>query len=235
MMSMSVQKMLAEVIENKPLAGNYIKLNFKPENIFDYKAGQYLSVLVSPQGERRSYSIASYPQEPNLELVVDTTPMGVGSKFLLAAKPGDKVEILGPLGSFTVEKNTSVGQLFVATGSGIVPMRSMICDLLEKDHYDGKVHLIWGMRHESELFWLDEFKVLAEKYKNFEYQIIISQPTPTWNGLSGHVNDILAQRKDQWQGWSAYVCGNQHMITDISSLLATLGVKTQEIYFEKFY
>lgn len=232
---MSVQSFSATVIQIKPLLGNYIKILLKPDVDLVYKAGQYLSVLVDQGGDRRSYSIASYPGEDGLELVIDTTPMGVGSKYFLTLKPGDKIQALGPLGTFVCPEKLGNNQLFVATGSGIVPLRSMIWDLLTNKEFQGNVKLIWGMRHENEVFWEQELKELAAKYPNFQYELIISQPGSDWKGRTGHVGDILTSEKTDWSIWSAYVCGNQHMISDVSGLLGNLGVQTQEIYFERFY
>lgn len=232
---MAVQSFSALVVENKRLLGDYIKVSFKPSCEVPYKAGQYLSVLVSTNGERRSYSIASYQGEENLELVIDTSPMGVGSKYFLGLKPNDQIQALGPLGTFCLSEKLGGKQLFVATGSGIVPLRSMIHDLLENQKYTGVVRLVWGMRFENEIFWDQEFKELAQKYPNFQYDLVISKPQTTWQGRTGHVGDILTSEKVNWSEWSAYVCGNQHMISDVSKLLGDLGIPLQEIYFEKFY
>ncbi len=209
-------------------------MQLQPEKEVVYQAGQYISILVSPQGDRRSYSVATFPGESGLGITVDTSPMGIGSKFLLSQKAGDTISILAPLGSFTVpDSQMTKPQLFVATGSGIVPFRSIICDLLKNKHFTLPIRLVWGMRHEEEVIWRDEFESMAANYANFQFDLIVSRPTDAWKGFKGHVDEVLSRTK--WEGWNAYICGNQKMIEEICVLLKARGVKPEDLHFEKFF
>lgn len=205
----------------------------------DYRAGQYLSLLVSAEGQRRSYSLASWPTRPELELVVDTSPMGIGSRYILGLKPGEEVSILFPMGRFTLEDTVAgknVNKLFfIGTGSGIVPLRSLVHSLLEEKRVKNEIHLHWGMRYETDLFWLDEFADLEKKYPNFKPNIVLSKPEATWQGCRGHVNDCLVSHYQSWGEEAAFLCGNQGMITEVAELLEEKGLSHDRIYFEKFY
>ena len=160
--------------------------------------------------------------------------MGVGSKYILALQVGEAVEVLGPLGHFLL-KETVNNVLFVATGSGIVPFRPMIHELLEKRGFTDEIHLDWGMRYEEDLFWLDEFKKLEVDHPNFKFDVVLSRPPQEWYACSGHVNDCLVKHGASYLGWEAYLCGNQQMIAEVTDLLLKLGVRQEDIHFEKFF
>lgn len=230
-----VGKHIGVVTKKVNLAGPNWLIKFEFESDINYGAGQYLSLKVSETGERRSYSIASRSNGRLLELMVDVAPMGVGSRYVLGLKVGDKVEALCPMGAFSVQSAEVRDQrrmLFVATGSGIVPMKPIIEDLLIDKKYQGKMQLLWGMRHEEELYWVDEFRQLEKGHPNFEFRLVLSQGGSSWGGKRGHVADVF---DDSYDGWCAYICGNKEMIAQTAAKLETIGVKKENIHFEKFY
>lgn len=231
---MAVNKVIAKVVEKSNPAPSYWFLKLGFEEDFFFTPGQYVSLKVLPDGTRRSYSIASPPDGKAIGLLVDVTPMGMGSKFLLALNVGDEVEVLGPLGHFVLKEPVKK-ILFVATGSGIVPFWPMIYDLLEKRGFKDEIHLDWGMRHEEDLFWIDEFNDLQKRYPNFKFDVVLSKPTAEWYACSGHVGDCLIKHRPSWEGWEAYLCGNQKMIMEVGSLLQKMGVKLEDVHFEKFF
>jgi len=161
----------------------------------------------------------------------------VGSTYLQKIKLGEEVEILAPLGQFVIQKTElrNNNLLFVATGSGIVPLWSMINDLLINKHERRQMRLHWGMRSEEDLFWVDNLERLAETYPNFVFDIVLSKPSEKWELCSGHVQDCLM--RDFPQGltqWEAYVCGRQAVVIEIAAKLEELGMKREDIYHEKF-
>lgn len=232
-----VGKHIATLKEKKNLAGDNWLFSFEFDERFDYQAGQYLSLKVSEEGDRRSYSIASRPNDKLVDLMIDVSPMGLGSKYALNLNVGDKIEALCPMGGFVVEESKTQNleesnMLFVATGSGIVPMKPIIEDLLIDKKYQGKVQLIWGMRHMAELYWVDEFKQLEKDFPNFEFKLVLSQAEGDWGGHKGHVGDVF---DESYNEWSAYICGNKTMIAETVARLEGLGIKKENIHFEKFY
>lgn len=234
------QTLSAKVSKKLNLIGNYWLVVLEFQNAFEFLAGQYVSLKVAEDGSRRSYSIASAPDANTIELLVDVTPMGLGSKYLLSLKEGDGVEAMGPVGIFTLAiNNPKSNKLFIATGSGIAPMRSMIRDLLLKNKYQGEVQLIWGMRHEKDLFWQEEWQQLNRDYANFFYQVILSKPGDHWHGECGHVGDCLRNgfvvKVADLSTWDFYLCGSQEMIIETGAYLASKGVAKESIHFEKFF
>lgn len=202
----------------------------------EFVAGQYVSVKVTERGDRRSYSIASNPNTPHrFELLVDVTPQGLGTTYLNNLQLGQEIDVLMPLGMFTVPDNSSETSLaFLATGSGIAPFRSMILDQLQNKRDTRSITLYWGMREISQLFWQDEFQELARNFSNFHFHPVISQPVPEWPLCRGRVTDCLRTHEfDQTAGY--YLCGNAPMLQEVLGILAEHAVPQDHIHHEKFF
>lgn len=230
----SPQKYTIKVLGVRDLGDGFWSGKFEKPIGFDFQAGQYISILVDRDGgQRRSYSIASSPEQSDLELAVDTAPMGVGSRYLLALKPGDEIEILGPLGRFTVVES-SKNKVFLGTGCGVVPLRSQVRDLLVNKGFKGRIELQWGMRTEKNSFWKVEFEELQRQFPNFHFDLVLSRSDLSWLGCKGHVQDCLLKHGLDFNEWEAYLCGNSVMMADVTEKLAERGVSKEEIFQERF-
>lgn len=226
----------------------YAKFELVEPNKISFVAGQYVSLLVGVDGVRRSYSIVTTPDnEHGFALLVELIEGGRGSEFLQKLEIGAEAEVLGPLGRFVVdnEQYSSVPVLqypskllFVATGSGIVPIWSMIHDQLINQKASSSMRLHWGMRSEADLFWLDHLERLSESYPYFVYDVVLSKPSESWELCSGHVQDCL--KRDfigidlKLSDWEAYVCGSPKMVLETSEVLVALGLDISRIKHEKF-
>jgi CDP-4-dehydro-6-deoxyglucose reductase, E3 len=230
---MSVGKMKARLVEKKRLESGFWWFDLEFEKEFEFEAGQYISVKVNEKGDRRAYSIATAPGGKRVGLLVDLSPGGIGSQFFEKLEVGETVEILGPLGRFVIEDQASLGLLFVATGSGVAPLRSMIEDLLKNKRFAGEVKLVWGLRFEKDVFWMKEFEELEKKYKNFKFELVLSKPGEGWQGKKGRVTDWIEKMKDVG-GCEFYVCGSSEMVGDCVKRLVGKGVEEKKIHFEKY-
>jgi len=234
-----IPKKLIGIVEFKEnLAGNnwLVRLGFDEE--VNFVPGQYTSLKVSDEGMRRSYSVASLPEGRSIDVLVDITPMGVGSKYILGLKVGDAVEVLGFLGRFTIDPLglfEAKHLLFIATGTGIAPLKPMVEDLLYKKHYAGEVRLIWGMRHEEDLYWLKEMDNINRDFDNFKFDVVLSQATEDWPGFKGHVGVLVDQLTQDWSTTLAYLCGSPEMIAETEIQLKEKGVPEGQIHYEKYY
>ena len=271
----------ARVSDHQLIAGSFQYLHLElinPEKI-EFQAGQYLILTIdAAKGVRRNYSIASQPQINHaVELLVDIKPQGLGSQYLKNLKPGDKVEFVAPFGNFVVDENclkrsdpAAAGSdlnknhqlLFVATGSGISPIRAMILDLLIVKKYQNPIRLWWGMKCPQDCFWVEDFDNLEKEYPNFKWDLVLSQPPENWPLHSGHVtghvldyvqkqipnteyripNSMLHDAESSHSEFSIqnsefcfYLCGNQFMIDEVSTKLTELGINKEHIHTEKFF
>ncbi|KKU26603.1 MAG: hypothetical protein UX37_C0001G0030 [Microgenomates group bacterium GW2011_GWA2_46_16] len=208
----------------------------KPDRII-FLAGQYASIQINDKGERRSYSIASTPDDNHgFQLLAEMMEKGAGSEFLKNIEIGATIEVVAPLGKFVIQQDTNSKLLFVATGSGIVPIWSMINDLLINKHYQQPVRLHWGMRSEEDVFWTDNLERLAEANPNFVFDLVLSSPSAEWELCSGHVQNCLIRDFGSLGlvEWDGYICGNQEMVKETVAVLKELKMNPDKIYYEKF-
>ena len=217
-----------------------LKLELVTPDRITFQAGQYVSIKVNELGERRSYSIASTPDNNHgVTLVAEIIPGGKGSEYIKGLKPGDTVELLAPLGRFIVDLETMPKErklLFVATGSGIAPIYSMINDLLINKKERRPIRLHWGMRDEGHIFWFDNFQRLAEEHPYFVFDMVLSKPQEEWELCTGHVQDCIGRDlgKEKMGDWEGYVCGSPKMVEELKTLLIKMGMPEEQVHHEKF-
>mgnify|MGYP001563601774 FL=1 len=228
------KKTISTFVGRKNLAENVWLVSLAVSEPMVFKPGQYVSLKVTDQGMRRSYSVASF-EKGVVGLIVGVVPNGVGSTYLKNLQEGDFVELMGFFGDFVVRKD-DIGDkkkaFFVATGVGIAPFGPMIGNLLGSG-FAGEVVLIWGLRHIRGIYWREYLNRVKEKYSNFSYQIYLSQPESEWSGLVGHVGDYLDDNEKLEGVW--YLCGSNEMITEMKERLVAKGVSEDDINYEKFY
>ncbi len=233
-----------EVISKKQLTSKIYELNVRliDKNNLSFKAGQCVGFHVLPETEdhalqtkeKRLYSLTSLPEEGNeLSFCVDIAPMGPGSQLVLNAKPGTQFNLEGPYGGFIVS-DKSRDLLFVATGAGIAPFRSMIKDLLNSG-FEKKITLLFGVRNEDDVFYHDEFLELASKRPNFNFIPMLSQPKGEWKGTTGRVTKYIEENFEKLSGSIAYICGSPQMIKDTRSLLIAKGWGLRDVKIEIFH
>jgi CDP-4-dehydro-6-deoxyglucose reductase len=204
----------------------------EPKEII-FVAGQTVMLYVAP-GVNRAMSITSPPSEKtSITLIHDISPMGVYSKWSLSAKVGDPMEFMGPLGAFILDRESRRSKAFVATGTGIAPFYGMAVDYLSTGGTDD-VTLYWGLRHEEDIFWQKELEQLTQKYPNFRFVLTLSQPTESWQGKRGHVQDYVFSQLNLRDA-DYYMCGNKAMTDDMRAKLKAAGVPDIQVKFELFY
>ncbi|HYF02110.1 MAG TPA: FAD-binding oxidoreductase [Patescibacteria group bacterium] len=231
------QKFVAEVFSKEFLDGaeKFLRISFKTENVVQLCAGQYFSFKINGKGERRSYSVSANDGN-EFDIVVDISPEGIGSEFLKSLEIGQQVETLGPLGRFVTDENRRQPKLlFIATGSGIVPLKAMIDDLLLHKRDKREITLYWGLRTRADIFWLEEFNLLKKKFPNFNFQLCLSKPGETTDFLEGRVTQWIAGHFDVLKDHEAYVCGSNEMIADVKVLLKEKGMPLENFHEEQFF
>lgn len=203
-----------------------IALELRAPREIGFQAGQFVSFEVPKPGlpfpVTRPYSIASPPSNRHtIELLFNLVPGGPGSSFLFSLETGDPVSFRGPAGTFVLRDYPDRRLLFVATGTGIAPIRSMIHARLPSPT---PVTLIWGLRHERDLYYQEEFAALAARYPEFSYTITLSQPSASWTGPVGRVQPLLDTHAARVDDLAVYVCGGRDMISSVTALIRSRGV-----------
>ena len=113
-------------------------------------------------------------------------------------------------------------------------MRSILEDLLIYQNDDRPLTLLWGLPDESDQFWYDDLRILAEEHPNFSFQPVMSQPKGEWPFHKGYVTDVLSIQSE-FSDRGYYLCGNNHMILDVRKFLMEKGVQPEHIHMESFF
>ena len=208
----------------------------EPESI-NFKPGQFVSFeMPDPQSGRlltRAYSIASQPSRSGvITLLFNLVSGGPGSGFLFHLKEGEKTQFKGPAGHFYLRDDPNRELLFVASGTGIAPIRSMLLANAER-HNPRPATLFWGLRSQKDLYDQEELAELSSRIQTLTVVTTLSRPDPGWSGESGRVLRLIEERITSVKNLSVYLCGNSGMITDATSLLQKKGLCP--IYREKYY
>jgi len=226
----------SKILEAKFL-NQYVKyLKFSVPKDFNFKAGQYLSLSVFIDGKkfRNPYSITTIPNGKFAEFCIKLVENGKASDFVKNLKEGDKIELFGPAGKFVINENSKNKDLiFISAGTGISTFMSIIPDILKKG-FSNRIILLKGFVNENEILYDKEFLELQEKYKNFEFHNILSNPENKRSENKGYVQDFLEKYiQKNFQG-DFYICGLSEMIDSVIKKLENIGFKKDKIFFEKY-
>ncbi len=217
----------------------HIELEVSGVTRFGFVPGQWLSVKTStPEGEEmtRAYSIASPPSENGLfAFCLNRVQDGLMSNYLCNLDPGAKIEFQGPFGDFILHPPLR-DTVFIATGTGIAPFRSMLHWLLaESDRHLGRdFWLLFGARHEQDIYYREEFEQLAAGHANFHFLPTLSRGGEEWKGLRGYVQEHLSEVVGARTDMHAYICGLDKMVKANRELLKSLGWDRTSVRYEKY-
>jgi len=214
---------------------------------FAFEAGQWVNLVLPGLGEggiRRAYSIASPPTtSPRFELAVTRVRGGPGSTFLHELPVGASLEVVGPQGFFTRPLDVAGPALFVATGTGVTPLRSMILHALARNHA-APMTLLFGVRHDEDVLYREDLTELARRDPRLRFELSLSQPRPGSATRRGYVQthveelyrDLEARGKELGMGPPhIYACGLLRMVGSVRDLLRKeMQLPRQQVHTERY-
>jgi len=224
---------------------------------FDFVPGQFIScVATDDQGktQTRAYSIASAPRANMLDLCVNRVEGGYFSNLLCDLEVGQTLQFHGPHGFFTLRQPLT-DSIFIATGTGIAPILGFVQYLFPESGEDRsggrQIWLVYGSRHETEIYYGKYFEKVAAERHNFQYLCTLSRPQDGWQGLRGYVQDHVAHVLDQRDSHNhgapvptiaegagfdihAYICGLNDMVSSNRDRLKQRGWQRKQIIFERY-
>ncbi|RSK34002.1 ferredoxin--NADP reductase [Hymenobacter metallilatus] len=212
--------------------------------------GQFLTLILpcGPGGkkERRAYSLSSTPHEaPRLAVTVKRVPGGLVSNHLLdTVRVGQQVEVMAPLGNFTLmpQPGSARSVVLVGAGSGITPLMSMLKATLREEP-QSQVLLVYGNRNEDSVIFGRQLQQLEQQYPGrLQVEHVFSQPLrpSAEHKHTGRLNRttllrILEQRHRLPAPQAEYfLCGPEGMMVEAQAALELLGVPASRIRRESF-
>ncbi len=260
-----IKELVLELPEGEDVnfrAGGYIQIECPPYDIsyrdFDvaeeyhpdwdrFKIWDFSSKVDEPV--ERAYSMANYPDEKGIVMLnvriaspppgSSGIPAGKMSSYIFNLKPGDEVTISGPFGEFFARKSDRE-MVFVGGGAGMAPMRSHIFDQLRRIHTDRKISFWYGARSKREMFYVEDFDMLAAENPNFEWHVALSDALPEdeWTGYKGFIHNVLFEEylknHPAPEDCEYYMCGPPIMNQSVINMLLDLGVDREDIMLDDF-
>ncbi len=206
-----------------------------------FKAGQYVN-LRAPAYDKvkeptsRAYSLASAPlDETAVELVIRLVPNGIVTTYVFEhLAEGDEATIIGPFGDFYL-RETEREIIFIAGGSGLAPIRSILLDMLEKGIENRKATFYFGAVSQKDLYYVEEFERIAKEHPWFSFVPALSGREIDPGGYeTGLITDVVAGHYDDLGNHEAYLCGSPGMIDACIKVLTEKGMPEELIYYDKF-
>lgn len=216
-----------------------LKLIDPPE--IEFKAGQFVQILTpiyeySAEEVYRAYSISSSSADKNiLELQIRLVPDGICTTFVHKyLKEGDNLTINGPYGDFMLQ-DTDREIVFVAGGSGMAPIKSMLSDMKLKNN-PRKTTYFFGAVTKRDLFHVETMEQFEEDLKDFTFIPALSTPekSDNWEGDTGLITEVIDRRLEKGDNHEAYLCGSPGMIDACVEVLKKKGIPEELIFYDKF-
>ena len=209
---------------------------------YAFRPGQSLTLrrMIDGREERRSYSICSPAGAPP-RIGVREVPDGVFSTWLVReVRPGDKIEVLPPAGSFTPDLDEPAHHVLIAAGSGITPVLSIISSVLRAQPA-ARATVLYGNRRTDTVMFADELADLKDAFPpRLELSHVLSREPREAELFTGRLDAaklctllpllLSPGEVDHW-----WLCGPYGMVTDAHSVLASLGVPPERVHQELFY
>jgi ring-1,2-phenylacetyl-CoA epoxidase subunit PaaE len=254
--SLQIVKVVSETADTKSI---YFDIPLHLKELFSHKAGQYLTIKSSIQGEelRRAYSICTPPDSIHPGVTIKKTRTGKMSVYLHdKVKEGDFLDVMVPQGHFTLDPDhqKACSYYFIAAGSGITPIMSMIQSTIELEP-KSTIYLLYGNRNEDSIIFQELLSQLETKYRNqLHVTHILSQPKEIkvggigglfskkvieWKGLKGRINQatiktFLDENSGQNVDKQYFICGPGDFIERTETTLHALNIDKKHIHKEYF-
>lgn len=220
----------AQVTAVEQVASETFRVELKATEAVVFEPGQYVRITPAGADFHRSYSMANAPGSERLEFFVRLVPGGAFSEWLGGAKPGDRVELSAPHGTFFL-RDEARPRLFVAGGTGVAPFLSMLRSMAGHPP-PHRTTLLIGARTPDHLFALDELNNLGEQLNDVHLQIAVEQEAQPGchagyaTELIGHLGLDPTTR--------VYLCGPPPMVEAGRRAAEAAGLKRGDVLCERF-
>jgi CDP-4-dehydro-6-deoxyglucose reductase len=214
-----------------------LQLQLPASESFQYRAGQYLDVLLR-DGARRSYSMANAPHTgPALELHIRHMPGGRFTDLVFGSmKERDIVRIEGPMGSFFLREDSDKPVVLLASGTGFAPIKALIEHMQERQ-ITRPATLFWGGRRPHDLYMDDWVRAQCTVMPHLSYVPVVSDALPedNWQGRTGFVHQAVLEDIPDLSGFQVYACGAPVVVESAQRDFSDLaGLDEAEFFADSF-
>jgi NAD(P)H-flavin reductase len=215
----------------------YIHLDLA-DSRFAFAAGQAVMVGLHGSPLRKPYSIASAPWEVTktgvLQLLAQVDDSGALDPHLELAAPGTLIDLDGPFGAFALPLEAEDKPLlFVAGGTGIAPLRSILMDRLSRPSVPA-IALIYSARSPEEFAYRSELDAMVHAGRLTAHFTATRADAGTWDGRHGRIQEDLLRLALPAPDAQCLICGPPQLVADTRALLRRLGVNESNILTDHY-
>ncbi len=211
---------VTEIIDHTPAVRELVIQAEEPHE-FAFQAGQFVMLHVpqEPKAALRAYSLASDDRDHHgFRLLFKYVENGLASEFVWKLKGGEQLDFTGPFGRVFFKEPPTPQIIFLNTGTGVSQHISYL--LSKAEQYPNLCYrMLFGVRKEIDIYYRDHLERLASRLSNFKFEYVLSQPSPSWNGKKGYVQNFISAFDYHSIESTFYMCGNGQMIKDIKKRL----------------
>ncbi|UCX06067.1 NAD(P)H-flavin reductase [Shewanella sp. HL-SH8] len=205
----------------------------KPDTAFDFKAGQYLSIVMGEK-DKRPFSIASAPNADEIELhigaaVSESYPMQVVERL----KNATHIDIEAPAGDAYFREDSIRPRILIAGGTGFSYIKSIIEHQIaigEKVH----THFYWGCRTEDAMYYQAIARQWHQAHEWLEFIPVIEQADANWTGKQANLLEQIKQDFISLNGYDVYIAGRFDMVGAAREVFRAQGIEEAHLYGDAF-
>jgi CDP-4-dehydro-6-deoxyglucose reductase len=233
LVGLEIKTMPARIVSIDQLAPDIVKIVLKtpPASPMRFLAGQYVDVIA--EGVRRSYSFANAPRVDGLlELLVKRYKGGVMSGYWFErARVNDLIRIEGPFGTFFLREEGPANIVFLATGTGIAPVKALLEEIAADPSRAARHRLsvFWGNREAKSFCWSP-----ADLGLDIGFHHLLSGPDVAWEGGRGYVQEAAISQGIDPDDTVVYACGSSAMIASARTALLAFGLSSKRFFSDAF-
>lgn len=214
-----------------------IHLKLPASERLQFLPGQYLDILLK-DGVRRSFSMANAPHDDEfVQLHIRHIPGGLFTDSVFGKmKERDILRFEAPHGGFYLREESEKPIVFVASGTGFAPIKSIIEHAIARG-IARPMSLYWGGRRPKDLYLSELPRKWAADREGFRYVPVISdaQPEDAWTGRTGFVHRAVMEDFPDLSGHQVYACGVPVMVDAAKrDFIAQCGLHEEEFYADSF-
>jgi CDP-4-dehydro-6-deoxyglucose reductase len=213
-----------------------ISLKLPSTERLQFMAGQYIDIIMK-DGKKRSFSLANPPHDDAfLQLHIRYVAGGEFAEHVFnTMQERDILRFTGPLGSFFLREDSDKPIIFIASGTGFAPIKSIV-EHVRHQGIKREMIFYWGARAQADLYMMD-LPILWQQEANFTFIPVLSEPTENdqWQGRIGLVHEAVLHDFKALNGWQVYACGAPVMVEAAYTTFTARGLPTEEFFSDAFF
>lgn len=209
------------------------KVVLMPEFPLEFKAGQYLQVIMG-ENDKRPFSIANAPSSSNkIELHIGADPANnYAYEVLATCKEAGKLVVEAPFGNAFLRDSSSPA-IIVAGGTGYSYAKSIILDCLENQP-DRELTLYWGAKTLDDLYESSELEAMSITHPHFTFVPVVEHPSDDWQGHTGWVHKAVMKDISNLSFKQVYTAGRFEMSATIRDEFCANGLNKADLFGDAY-